>query len=261
MSGVGAELENSLAQERSLVTQFSAQRISADVTAGTVTFEVSVTLKEGAEDTVVRFATGRGQALEIVPGEHQGGLHYSACVTCPIMDEPPIDLLVERGGITQSQTFYGECYESDYAIRLSGETRWAALEQSGLGKDAVEPAEIYAFLDPGPGLEEPLELVALEGGIFLNDDLVTTLPLELSEGNRGALGEWNFHCQIDIPLPEGMAASEGTLTFAVLARDNYGREASAIISRYRVQEDGSLSALANERLALDDGTYGTEEWG
>ena len=51
-----------------------------------------------------------------------------------------------------------------------------------------------------------------------------------------------------------------TLTFALLARDNYDRETSTIISRYLVLEDGMVVSLAGERIAIDDGTYGTEEW-
>ena len=50
------------------------------------------------------------------------------------------------------------------------------------------------------------------------------------------------------------------MTFALLARDNYGREASTIISRYEVLEDGKVDSLAGERIAMDDGTYGLEEW-
>lgn len=260
VSGVGDRFEESLEEDRSLVTRFTAERVSADVSENTVTFDVSVTLKEGTEWTHVQFASRHGDQVVVSEARNIGGLSYAARVTCPIMDEPTIDLLVERDGVTQSQTFTAECYESDYAIRLSGDARWAALQQSGLSDGAVEPVAVYAFLDPGYGLEEPLALTALEIGIFRNDALIGTFPMDLTLGYYGALRDWNFTCEYDIPLTADMAQPGDTLTFVLLAQDNYGRKASAILSRYGVLERGQMEVLSSEEISLDDGTYGTEGW-
>lgn len=259
ISGVGDRLDESLEEERSLVTAFSAERICADVQTNTVTFRVTVTLKEGTADTAVSFLTRRGGTVEIVPASNQGGLTYTAEVACPIMDEPTIDLLVERDGVTRSQSFAAECYESDYAIRLTGEVRWAALTQTGLKEGAVEPVEIYVFHDSGLGLPEPLAVTDLAIGIFRNEALVEEIPLEFN-GNTGAMNDWFYHTEPDIPVSKDIAREGDTLTFVLLARDNYGRETSAIISRYRILSEGQLESLSGERIAMDDGTYGLEGW-
>lgn len=259
ISGVGNEVRETMEEERSLITQYSAEVVAADVLEETVTFAVSVTLKEGGADTAVSFVS-RGGEFEIVPARHEGGLYYTAQVTCPIMDNPPIDLLVEQDGVSRSQTLATDSYESDYAIRLSGDVRWAALLQSGLAADAIEAVEVFAFLDPGKGLEKSLELTASEIGIFRNEELTETLPLDVSAGSRGAMNDWSFHQEVDIPVPADIVQAGDTLTFAVLAEDNYGRKASCIISRYEVLADGKLADLTHEKLQLDDGAYGTEVW-
>lgn len=260
ISGVGDRLDESLEEERSLVTAFSAERISADVLTNTVTFKVTVTLKEGTADTAVNFLTRHDGNVEIVQASNEGGLTYTAEVVCLIMDEPTIELLVEQDGVTRSQSFVAECYESDYSIRLSGEVLWAALQQTGLTKGAVEPVELFCSHDAGFGLTEPLSVTALEVGVFVNDTLVQQFPLDLSSGNTGAMKDWHFHYEYDIPAPWHLLQAGDTLTFALLARDNYGRETSTIISRYMVLADGQLDSLAGERIAMDDRTYGLEEW-
>lgn len=259
ISGVGDRLDESLEEERSLVTAFSAERISADVLTNTVTFNVSVTLKEGKADTAVNFLTRCDGNVAIIPASNEGGLTYAAEVVCPIMDEPTIDLLVEQDGVTRSQSFVVECYESDYAIRLTGEVRWAALQQTGLTEAAVEPVEIYVFHDPGLGLPEPLAVTDLAIGIYRNDILAEDIQLVFN-GKVGAMNDWSYHTELDIPVARDIAQEGDTLTFVLLSRDNYGRETSAIISRYMVLADGRLESLAGERIAMDDGTYGLEEW-
>lgn len=221
---------------------------------------MTVTLKEGIADTAVSFLTRYDGNVEIVPASNEGGLTYTAEVVCPIMDEPNIDLLVEQDGVTRSQSFVIECYESDYAIRLTGEVRWGALQQTGLTKGAVEPVELFCSHDAGFGLSEPLTVTALEIGVFVNDTLVQQFPQDLSSANTGAMKDWHFHCEYDIPAPWHLLQAGDTLTFALLARDNFARETSTIISRYAVLENGKVDSLAGERIAMNDGTYGLEEW-
>ncbi|MBQ2896613.1 MAG: hypothetical protein IJE26_07885, partial [Oscillospiraceae bacterium] len=105
-----------------------------------------------------------------------------------------------------------------------------------------------------------MELTVLEIGIFRNEELTEILPLDVSTGSRGALNDWSFHQEVDIPVPADFAQAGDTLTFAVLAEVNYGRKASCIISRYEVLADGKLADLTHETLQLDDGAYGTEVW-
>ena len=260
ISGVGDRLDESLEAERSLVSDFTAERISADLESDTITYQIRVTLKEGATDTAVSFLSRINGNPEITTAQQDGGLSYFATVTCPIMDEPVVELLVERDGITRSQSFSLDCYKSDYSIRLTGEVRWAALQNTGLTNGAVEPVEVFCAHDHGFGLSEALRVTDLEICIFRNDSIIGQIPLNLSAGQTGAAKDWHYHCEYDIPVPTEAMQKGDTLTFALLARDNYDRETSTIISRYLVLEDGMVESLAGERIAIDDGTYGTEEW-
>lgn len=260
ISGVGDRLDESLEAERSLVSDFTAERISADLESDTITYQIRVTLKEGTTDTAVSFLSRINGNPEITTAQQDGGLSYFATVTCPIMDEPVVELLVERDGITRSQSFLLDCYKSDYSIRLTGEVRWAALQNTGLTNGAVEPVEVFCAHDHGFGLSEALQVTDLEICIFRNDSIIGQIPLDLSAGQTGAAKDWHYHCEYDIPVPTEAMQKGDTLTFALLARDNYDRETSTIISRYLVLEDGMMESLAGERIAIDDGTYGTEEW-
>lgn len=260
ISGVGDRLDESLEAERSLVSDFTAARISVDLESDTVTFRIRVTLKEGTADTVVSFLSRIDGSPEITTAQLDGGLSYIATVTCPIMDEPVVELLVEQDGVTRSQSFPLECYESDYSIRLTGEVRWAALQKTGLTEGAVEPVDVFCAHDPGEALSESLRVTELEICVFHNDTLSGQIPLDLSAGKYGAMKDWHYHCEYDVPVNVNSVQPGDTLTFALLARDNYDRETSTIISRYLILEDGMVESLAGERIAMDDGTYGTEEW-
>ena len=260
ISGVGDRLDESLEAERSLVSNFTADRISADLESDTITYQIRVNLKERTTDTTVSFLSRINGNPEITTAQPDGGLSYIATVTCPIMDEPVAELLVERDGITRSQSFSLDCYKSDYSIRLTGEVRWAALQNTGLTNGAVEPVEVFCAHDHGFGLSEALRVTDLEICIFRNDSIIGQIPLDFSAGQTGAAKDWHYHCEYDIPVPTEAMQKGDTLTFALLARDNYDRETTTIISRYLVLEDGMVESLAGERIAIDDGTYGTEEW-
>lgn len=260
VSGIGEQVQQSLEAESSLVTAYSAELVRADVLEETVTFRICVTLKTGGADTVVSFVSRGTGEVAVIPAEHQGGLDYCGQVTCPIMDDPPVDLLVEEAGVTRSQRFFMESYASDYAIDLSTHVRWAALSGSGLTDGAIEPVKIHISLSPNKGLTERLRLTALEIGIFRNDVLAHTIVLDPDQGHFGVMDDWYFHQEIDIPVPADIARAGDTLTFALLAEDNYGRRKSALISRYQVLEDGKVESLANDVLRMDEGTYGTEGW-
>lgn len=149
ISGVGDRLDESLEAERSLVSDFTANRISADLESDTITYQIRVTLKERTTDTTVSFLSRINGNPEITTAQQDVGLSYIATVTCPIMDEPVAELLVERDGITRSQSFSLDCYKSDYSIRLTGEVRWAALQNTGLTNGAVEPVEVFCAHDHG----------------------------------------------------------------------------------------------------------------
>lgn len=258
VSGVGDRVQESLEAERSLITDHTLEVVSADVVENTVTYQVTANLKEATPETAVSLMVRWGSQVATAPMTRGDGLSCSGEIVCPIQDGAAVYLVAEEGAESRSQLLENVLPESDYAIRASGDVRWAALQQSGLTEGAFEPVELYVFLCEGPGLESPLALTDLELVTFRNDRPVSALPVDLARGQRAG-GEWHIHSELDIPV-EGDFRPGDTVSFALMARDNYGREASALISRYRVLEAGTLEALAHERLDLDDGTYGTEVW-
>lgn len=258
VSGVGDRVQESLAAESSLVTDYTLEVAAADVVENTVTYRITANLKEAASETAVSLMASCGSEIITAPAERGAGLSCAGELTVPIRDDTTVYLAVEAGGESRSQILESVYPESDYAIRISGHVRWAALQQSGLTAEAVEPVQIFAFLCEGPGMEKPLALTRLEMGLFQNDRQVSALPIDLALGRTG-YGEWSLSGEFDMPAAVDAGVGD-TLTFALLAEDNYGRRASAVISRYEVQEGGALEALPYEVMDLDDGTYGTEVW-
>ena len=254
VSGVGDRVQESLAAESSLITDYALEVRSADVAEHTITYGVTANLKEAAPETAVSLMARCGSEIVTTRAERGAGLSCSGEITVPIRDDTTLYLVVEAGGESRSQILEAVYPESDYAIRISGHVRWAALTQ---GED-FEPVEIFAFLCEGPGLETPLALTRLELVLFRNDRPASALPIDLARGQTG-YGEWNLSGEFDIPVDIGVETGD-TLTFALLAEDNYGSRASAVISRYEVLESGGLEPLPYEVMDLNDGTYGTEVW-
>ena len=146
-------------------------------------------------------------------------------------------------------------YADQYDIRLDGWIRWAKSTQSNLHPETFEPVEVMVFCDEAPGLGKPLTVTRLEVVQLRNDEPVYTTPLDPSQ-KYAAAQTW----ELDIPVDLSPMKTGDTLTFVLLAEDNYSRKYSHILSRYVVLEDGTLDYRAEEMMVLDDGTYGTEVW-
>ena len=252
--GVGNQVQERLEAESSLLADYTIAVAGADVIENRITYEVSVILKEGGPDTQVRLMVSEDGTAYTGIMEQSGELCYEGRITCPIRNEIPIYLVTEDHGQRRSQ-FLETMYADQYHIRLDGWIRWAKLTQDGLQPGAFEPVEVMVFCDEAPGLKEPLIVTRLEVVQFQNDEPVHTVSLDPAQAFTAAQ-TWT----LDVPVDLSELQSGHTLTFALLAEDNYSRKSSHILSRYVVWEDGGLDYRAEEIMALNNGTYGTEVW-
>jgi len=260
VSGVGDRVQESLEKENSLITDYAISVAAADVTKQEITYHVTANMKQVDEATQVRIMArvdGETREAEMI---REAGLNYSAKIICPIQDGTAIYLLVEQDGQSRSELLETMELANDYAIHAEGWIRWAVLQQSGLTAEAFEPVEIHISMHDAPGLPYPPEAEKIDFGIFVNDKLKKTIPVDLAN-RKESYQEWRLSGEFDIPVA-GVSPKEGdTLTFAVLVQDNYGRKASEVLSRYEVQAGGALVYRDYDMLDLEhDGTYGTEVW-
>lgn len=260
VAGVGDRVQESLEKENSLVTDHKIEVIAADVVCNTITYSVAVNLKQAGDDTTVILMAKVGETAYETEATRESGLNYSGNIECPIQDETRFYLLVEQAGQSRSELLDTLSLADDYAIGAEGWLRWAALEQGGLTEEAFEPVEVHISMYQAPGLPKPLEAVKVAFGVFVNDELEKTVPVDLAKRSQ-SYQEWRLSGEFDIPL-DGISVQTGdTLTFAVLVQDNYGRKTSKVLSRYEVLEGQALEYLAYDMLDLEeDSTYGMEVW-
>ena len=254
--GIGNRVQESLEAESSLISNYTVTVDSADVMEKQITYDVSVMLKEGGADTQVGLMISAEGSTYTGSMEQTAELCYVGRITCPIQEEIPIYLMVEENGQRRSQLLK-TMYADQYDIRLDGWVRWASLTKngSGLSQNTFEAVEVMVFCDEAPGLKEPLTVKRLEVVQFHNDAPVYTVPLDPAQEYTAAQ-TWS----LDIPVDLTELQTGHTLTFALMAEDNYSRTSSHILSRYCMGEDGMLNYQAEEMMKLDDGTYGTEVW-
>lgn len=259
VSGVGDRVQESLEAERSLITDYTITVLNADPAENKLTYEVTINLKEATAETQVRFLARVGGEIVTAPAKQKAGLHYSGQITCPIADDTAIYLESESDGQARSQLLEIMNCAGDYQVRLDGWVRWAALTQSVLAEGAFEPVEVMAFLYEAPGLPKALELNRLEIVLFCNDMALKTVPIDLSLGRTG-YSEWILSAEMDVPVDLPEVIPGDTLTFVLMAQDNYGRVVSHILSCYLIEDGGKLQSQGHEVMGLNDGTYGTEGW-
>jgi len=229
------------------------------VVADTITYHVTVNLKKRNESTQVSLMARANGEIFTAAVAQEAGLTYSGQITCPIIDETAIYLVVEEGGQSRSELLTVTYDEGAYDVHLEGWVRWAALSQSGLAEDAFEPVEIFASHGPMLGMSEPVTVRRLEVVTLLNEEQVNTLPVDLERGS-GANGEWHLNGEFDIPVDVSDAREGDKLSFVLMMEDNYGRKSSRLLSRYTVLAGGQLEYEAYEMMELDDSTYATEVW-
>ena len=260
VAGVGDKVQESLEKESSLITNYKMEVVAADVVKDTITYRVDVNLKEADETTrvslMVKTATDKLETEMI----REIGLDYYAEIECPIQDGTMFYLMVEQKGQSRNELLDTMELANDYAIHAEGWIRWAVLQQNGLTAEAFEPVEIHISMYEAPGLPYPPKAEKIEFGIFVNDKLKKTVPVDLAN-RKESYQEWRLSGEFDIPVA-GVSPKEGdTLTFAVLVQDNYGRKASEVLSHYEVLAGSALVYRDYDMLDLEhDSTYGTEGW-
>ncbi len=249
ISGISEQVQAGLREENSLVTDYEIQVAHVDPRSRTITYELSVNLKEGNVNTrqlVMARYDGESQMVEM---RSTGGLGFAGQITCPILDGTVIYLVVEEDGFgkTRSQRLEKWMPESQYDIMVDGWPRWASFENTGLVDGAEEVLDLSVSFCGGPGLSEPIRLTAAEIAVLRGQEEIKTQPVDLSSVDYDEYNDdWYLYCTEEVSITADMAEAGDYLTFELRVWDNYDRDYSRVLSQYQVQQDGKVSTASYE---------------
>ncbi len=248
-----------LLEEQARTTADQHTEITAvDLHANTVTFTLRATPKTLQEGAAVTFRADWPGGSTTLPGEGTGT--YTGTVTCPLTDEIRLYLEIQEGPEKRSQLLEAWTDLADtYALHLEGYDAGANTADPEGSRPPSRPrlsAGAMGSLKRAPGMDPQLDFVRLEAGVFVNGALVDRLEFGPDTYNRDETGVSfsvaSYWVKQDITVSPG-----DRVVTAVLAEDNYGRQASALSQSYRVTEDGTWEKTA---LPENDGTWGLSAW-
>ena len=244
ISGISEQVQAGLREENSLVTDYEIQVVRADLRADTITYELSVNLKEGNVNTRQQIMARCGDETWIAEMSSTGGLGFVGQLTCPLKDDTVIYLVIEEdgSGTTRSQRLEVWFPEESYDVQVDGWVDWASFEKDGLVDGAKEVLDIYVNCFGGPGLEESVQLKRAEIVVLRNREEIKTHPIDLSQVVHDEYsGDRYLHYTEEVVMEADMALAGDHLTFELRVWDNYDRYFSRILSQYRVQQGGKVS--------------------
>jgi len=249
IAGISEQVQAGLREENSLVTDYEIQVVQADLKKDTITYEVSVNLKEGHVNTKQKIMARYGDESQMVEMRSTGGLGFVGQITCPILDGTVIYLVIEEDGFgkTRSQRLEEWMPEEQYDIFVDGWTRWASFEKTGLVDGAEEVLDLYVTCCGGPGLSEPIRLTAAEIALMRGQEEIKKQSIDLSQVDYNEDSEdWYLHCTEEVSLTADMAMVGDYLAFELRVWDNYDRYYSRVLSQYQVQQGGKVSSAFYE---------------
>lgn len=249
IAGISEQVRAGLREENSLVTDYEIRVVQADLRNDTITYEVSVNLKEGHVNTKQKIMARYGDESQMVEMRSTGGLGFVGQITCPILDGTVIYLVVEEDGFgkARSQRLEEWMPEEQYDIFVDGWICWASFEKTGLVDGAEEVLDLYVTCCGGPGLSEPIRLTAAEIVLMRGQEEVKTQPVDLSLVTYDEYSDdWYLHYPEEVSMAADMAQVGDYLTFELRVWDNYDRYYSRVLSQYQVQQGGKVSSAFYE---------------
>lgn len=257
ISSITNRVENVLDRLNSFTVEHSAEILSADLAANTVTFELNATPKTYVEGMTAVFQAeyGGGVAeVEAVQGENQS---YSGTLTCPLTNEIVISVVFVTGEKRETQkvqTFY-ELYRESFPYEYtSGPPLFFDMNGD------VLPEGSYYELHTGDSVYEGqlprAKAVRQRLGLFRNHTLIHWYEQQ-EEKPAQYQGDWHDHLFFRNPA-EYTLDHEGEYCLALVVEDEYGRE--LVYSEhpivYEEDESGGDWAYAQEYTLTSD----PEEW-
>ena len=235
IGSISSQVESILNAQNSLVADYGAEILSADLANNTVTFSVRAVPKTYTDGLTVSFLADTGtEPTHSVPGTQSSDGTYTATLTCPLTDSITLSaVLIPPDGTRSTQLLdqFSNLYSSSLpAVELLG---YSSGELLDLGTDAngtLTLPELYITAHPGTSAYAVYQAIGcsdiaeIRVGLFKNKTLLTWLKgCAKPDHFHGDYGDAAF-----FHLPQGqtvtMTDSSDTLCAAAVITDAYGRE-------------------------------------
>ena len=253
ISSITGRVENILNRVNNFTVEHSAEILSADLAASTVTFELSAVPKTYTEGMTAVFQAEYGDGIaeaEAVQGENQ---EYTATLACPLTNEITLSVVFVTGDKRekqQMQTYYSLYWESFPYEYISGAPLFFDLQGDVLPEGVYYEFSIsdisYMEKIPRAGVAEQ------RLGLFRDRVLVHWYE-EQKEKPEQYQGDWKDTLFFRNPS-EYMLDRDSEYCLALVVTDEYGREMvyqeHPIV--YEVDEAGSYWSYAKEYEMTDD---------
>ena len=235
IGSISSQVESILKAQNSLVADYGAEILSADLANNTVTFSVRAVPKTYTDGLTVSFQADTGtEPTHSVPGTQSPDGTYTATLTCPLTDSITLSaVLIPPDGTRSTQLLdqFSNLYSASLpAVELLG---YSSGELLDLGTDAngtLTLPELYITAHPGVSAYAVNQTIGcsdiseIRVGLFLNKTLLTWLEgCAQPDHFHGDYGDAAF-----FHLPQGqtvtMTDPSDTLCAAAVITDTYGRE-------------------------------------
>lgn len=235
IASISSQVESILKAQNSLVADYGAEILSADLANNTVTFSVRAVPKTYTDGLIVSFQADTGtEPTHSVPGTQSPDGSYTATLTCPLTDSITLSaVLIPPDGTRSTQLLdqFSNLYSASLpAVELLG---YSSGELLDLGTDAngtLTLPELYITAHPGTSayaVNQAIgcsDIAEIRVGLFKNKTLLTWLKgCAQPDHFHGDYGDAAF-----FHLPQGQAVTmtdpSDTLCAAAVITDTYGRE-------------------------------------
>lgn len=236
IGSISSQVESILKAQNSLVADYSADILSADLANNTVTFSVRAVPKTYTDGLTVTFLadTGTETALTVSGTQSPDG-SYTATLTCPLTDSITLSaVLIPPDGTRSTQLLeqFSSLYSASLpAVELMGYSSGELLDLEADANGTLTLPELYITAQPGTSVYAVNQAIGcsdiaeIRVGLFQNQTLVTWLEgCAQPDHFHGDYGDAAF-----FHLPQGqtvtMTDPSDTLCAAAVITDTYGREA------------------------------------
>lgn len=251
ISSITSRVENILNRMNNFTVEHSAEILSADLAANTVTFELKAVPKTYIEGMTAVFQAEYGDGIgevEAVQGENQ---NYSGILTCPLTDEITLSVVFVTGDKRETQSIqtYTELYTSSFPVQsMNTEPLYFTMENNLLTRE-----HFSVNLNHYDQSDMPVaEIKQMRLGLFEDSKLVYWLE-QVEEQPDTFVGDWGDSLFFRNPQ-EYTLNREKTYCLALVVQDEYDREvvcADIPIVYSGGEEDGHWTYPSDGRTSRD----------
>ena len=217
ISAATRRMEETLEEQASLTAEWSADPVSTDLRANTVTFQIRVVPRTYVEGMEAEFLLVSGGESFTVPGELGEDHAFTARTTVPLTDEIAVSVAFLNGDQRQTQVLeeFHSLYSDSFAtIRVTGGlSRFTKSSEAANWTAVFSPVHVDCLDKYG----DAAQVSSLRVGLFRDQKLVAWFTEEEQSGREG------YH--VFRMEPDRMEmGSDGTYCIAAVVEDEFGRE-------------------------------------